>query len=78
MLVRFYERPGCHLCADALAVVEREVDAAPSANLERIDIDTDPELVARYGEFVPVVEIDGEPHSHWFVDAVRLRDALEA
>ena len=76
MLVRLYDRAGCHLCDDALAIVEQEVAAVPGAVLERVDVDSDPALQARYGELVPVVEIDGEPHAQWFVDAARLRAAL--
>ena len=73
--VILYERQGCHLCDDARAVVEAEVESA-GASLERVDIDQDASLVARFGELVPVVEIDGEPHSQWFVEAERLRAAL--
>lgn len=51
---RLYTRDGCHLCDDALAIL-RQHGLEP----ECIDIDKDPELVARYTECVPVVEIDG-------------------
>lgn len=73
--IDFYERQGCHLCDDALAVVLAEAEAA-GAEVVRHDIDADPELRARFGELVPVVEIDGVQHSQWFVDAARLRAAL--
>lgn len=75
MVVDFYERPGCHLCEDALAVVTAECDAA-GATLRRHDISAEASLQERYGEFIPVVVIDGVQHSTWFVDAARLRDAL--
>ena len=60
--VRFYTRAGCHLCDEARS----EMLAAPCRelyDLEMIDIDTDPELVRRYGWDVPVVTING---SHAF------------
>jgi hypothetical protein len=41
-----------------------------------VDILTDPELQARYGEYIPVVLIDGEPHDFWRVSPERLRAAL--
>lgn len=73
--IDFYERQGCHLCDDALKVVLAEA-AAAGAEVVRHDIDASPELQARYGELVPVVELDGVQHSQWFVDAGRLRAAL--
>ncbi len=73
--INFYERQGCHLCDDALEVVLAEA-AAAGAEVVRHDIDAKPELQARFGELIPVVEIDGVQHSQWFVDAGRLRAAL--
>ncbi|MBW3603459.1 MAG: glutaredoxin family protein, partial [Actinobacteria bacterium] len=46
-----YTRAGCHLCDDAIGVVRRV--AAGRARIELIDIDADPELVARYTVRVP-------------------------
>jgi hypothetical protein len=36
----------------------------------------DPELMAEYGEQIPVVLIDGRQHTFWRVDEHRLRAAL--
>ncbi|NLT25509.1 MAG: glutaredoxin family protein [Microbacteriaceae bacterium] len=74
-VVDFYERPGCHLCTDALAIVER-VAAESGALVRRHDIDADAALQRAYGELIPVVVVDGEPHAQWFVDEARLREAL--
>ena len=55
--VRLYTRPGCHLCDEA----RREMlnaDVADLYELEEIDIDTDPELVRRFGWDIPVVAIN--------------------
>ncbi|WP_125106732.1 glutaredoxin family protein [Gulosibacter massiliensis] len=75
MIVDFYEKPGCHLCEDAAPIVVAEA-AAAGAELRRHNILADAQLQARYGELIPVVVIDGEQHSTWFVDQARLRDAL--
>jgi len=75
VIVDFYEKPGCHLCEDAAPIVVAE-SAAAGAELRRHNILADAQLQARYGELIPVVVIDGEQHSTWFVDQARLRDAL--
>lgn len=68
-------REGCHLCIDATAVVA-EVCADLGVPWRSLDVDTDPALRAAYTDHVPVVLIDGELHSRWFVDAATLRTAL--
>jgi glutaredoxin len=52
-----YGKPGCHLCADARAAVER-VTAHREVPLEQVDVSLDPVLNARYGERIPVLELD--------------------
>lgn len=73
--VRLYGRAGCHLCDQARAVVAR-VCADLGESFEEVDVDSDPELVARYGEEVPVTLVDGRQHDFWRVDERRLRTAL--
>jgi hypothetical protein len=53
-----YSRQDCCLCDEALAQIEAARGSA-SFLLEVVDVDGDPELAARYGHEVPVVEIDG-------------------
>jgi thiol-disulfide isomerase/thioredoxin len=56
-----YSRPGCHLCDEMKAVVQRVVHAtAAPIGIEEIDISTDPALEARYGLEIPVLLIDGK------------------
>jgi hypothetical protein len=43
-----------------------------------VDIDGDPELEARYREWLPVVEIDGERTFVYYVDSGALRRKLAA
>jgi glutaredoxin len=73
--VRIYTRPGCHLCAEAREVVER-VCADLGASYDEVDITTSPDLVAAYGEQIPVTFVDGAQHDFWRVDEARLRAAL--
>lgn len=70
-----FSREGCHLCAQAEAVVA-EVCSAADATWDRVDIDSDPGLRARFTEQVPVTFVDGRQHDFWRVDPVRLRAAL--
>ncbi|MEJ7725476.1 MAG: glutaredoxin family protein [Actinomycetes bacterium] len=73
--VRLLGKPGCHLC-DAARVVVAEVCTATGVGWTEVDILTDPDLLARYGEYIPVVLVDGEPHDFWRVSAERLRADL--
>ena len=62
---------GCHLCDRAREVLERVGVAYGS-----VDITGDDELEARYREWLPVVEIDGERAFVYFVDEDALRRKL--
>jgi hypothetical protein len=68
-------KPGCHLCDDARAVVER-VATDTGAGWEELSILDDPALAEQYWEHIPVVLVDGEQHDFWRVDEDRLRAAL--
>ena len=68
-------RQGCHLCDDAIAVIEtvcRERDVPWQA----VDVDSDPELRAQYTDHVPVTFVDGVRFALWFLDPDALRAAL--
>jgi glutaredoxin len=71
-----YSKPGCHLCDDMKAVVDRVVrtSAVPIA-VEDIDVTTDSDLEARYGLEIPVLLIDGKKAAKYRVteaDLVRM------
>jgi glutaredoxin len=68
-----YGRPGCHLCDDARAALQRI-----GHPFEDVDIEADDELLRRYLERIPVVALDGEELFDHFVDEVALRARLEA
>lgn len=56
--LRLYTRAGCGLCDE----MRREVDVAlgnEAREWEVVDVDSDPELAARYGETVPVLFVNG-------------------
>ena len=73
--VTLYSKPDCHLCEVARAVVER-VCAELGESFEEISILSDPELMERFGEEIPVTFVDGRQHDFWRVDEARLRTAL--
>ena len=59
--VTLYSKPGCHLCDDMKAIVQRVTRAAElPVTVEEIDISTDPDLEARYGLEIPVLLVDGK------------------
>lgn len=53
-----YIRAGCHLCEDAIGLLRHQGCA-----FRPVDISTDPELQARYGVRIPVLN-----HGGWEVD----------
>jgi glutaredoxin len=66
-----YGRPGCHLCDDARAALERI-----GATFEEVDIEGDDALLRAYLERIPVVALDGEELYDFFVDEADLRRRL--
>ena len=70
--VTLYGRPGCHLCDDAQAVLDRV-----GHPYELVDIEQDDELFKRYLERIPVVAVDGEELFDLFVDEGALRARLQ-
>ena len=69
--VTLYTRPGCHLCDDARAAIERVRERTPFSLVE-IDIESDDALHRAYLERIPVVELDGEELFEHFVDEATL------
>jgi glutaredoxin len=73
--VTLYGRPGCHLCDDALAVLERIRADQPFA-LSTVNIEEDDALLRAYLERIPVVALDGEEVYDYHVDERDLRARL--
>ena len=70
-----YTRNGCHLCDDARALLEQHQRWLP--RLVEADIDTDPRLVERYGQCVPVVLLDGKVRFRGKIQVALLRRLIE-
>ena len=70
-----YGKPGCHLCDEARAEIERVRSDRPF-ELEQVDITLDPVLNRRYGERIPVLALDGEELFELRVDGDALRQRL--
>jgi hypothetical protein len=74
-----YGRTDCHLCHEMATVVDAVLGERGEAGrivLEVVDVDTDPALVARFGERVPVLCVNGAPAFEARVDARALRVRL--
>ncbi len=73
--VVLYKAKGCHLCERARDTLVAELGTGGTGGFEEVEIDGVPELEARYREWLPVVEIDGERAFVYFVppDALRRR-----
>jgi len=73
--ITLYGRPGCHLCEEARAALERVRAELPFALVER-DIERDERLLHAYLERIPVIALDGEELFDFFVDEAELRRRL--
>ena len=61
----FYARTGCELCdearADLQAALEQRVRRGdPIVRVHDVDIDTDADLMERYGALIPVLSLSGQ------------------
>jgi glutaredoxin len=74
-LLTLLTRPGCHLCADARAIVDR-VTAELGVAWEERDITASADDLAQYSDMIPVTLVDGVQHDFWRVNEERLRAAL--
>ena len=75
-LVTIYGRTGCHLCVEALTILQSLQDDL-NFEIQEILIDGSEELEKLYGEKIPVTHIDGVHHDFWRVDPERFRISLE-
>ena len=74
-------RPGCHLCEE----MRREVDvmlAGQPHEWEVVDVDSDPDLLLRYGDSIPVLFVNGRLFAKIrlprMASQMRLRRMIEA
>jgi glutaredoxin len=84
IFLTLYTKPGCHLCEEAKIAVDLVVSETKDQNstdvhieLQETNILDDPQLLERYAEEIPVLQINGETHAYWTIDKDRFRKALE-
>jgi glutaredoxin len=73
--VTIMTRASCPGCREVVAEVAR-ICAETGASWAAVDVDTDAELRARYGDRVPVLLVDGVEIGFWTVPEDELRAAL--
>jgi glutaredoxin len=78
-----FTKPGCHLCEEAKTVVDSVMDKFKSEHssespieLMEVNILEDQALLEKYGEEIPVLQINGSTHAYWRIDSERLIAAL--
>ncbi|HEX5404080.1 MAG TPA: glutaredoxin family protein [Pseudonocardiaceae bacterium] len=70
-------RVGCHWCEQAESDVAR-ICAELAVPWSAVDVDSDRDLRAEYGDMVPVIMIDGAQHGWGRLEESRFRTALAA
>ncbi len=76
IIIEVMTKKGCSLCDDAKAIIEQVIAGIP-AELKMTDIESDPELLERYKEKIPVVLINGKESFVYKVHPITLRKKLE-
>jgi glutaredoxin len=72
-----YSRPGCHLCEEMKATVQRAVSGSPEpVRIDEIDISADAALEARYGTEIPVLLVNGKKAAKFRVSEQELARIL--
>jgi glutaredoxin len=74
-LLTVYSKPDCHLCKQAIEVLERIRLQLPF-ELRELDITRDESLHRKYFERIPVITLDGEELFEYFVDEAALTEVL--
>lgn len=73
--VVLYSRTTCPLCDDARDIVARVCREAGVEWIEHV-IDDSPQLIATFGDYVPVVEVAGVQQGFWHINEPRLVRAI--
>jgi glutaredoxin len=74
--VTLYTRPGCHLCADAKAIMQPLLTEF-GATLREVNIDQDSELGERYSWDIPVVFLGAHKAAKHRINPQQFRRQLE-
>ena len=70
--VKIFARANCHLCEEAMSILE-QMKSEFIFEINKILIDGNTELETKYGEQVPVILINNQPHDFFRVDPKRFR-----
>jgi hypothetical protein len=65
-----YARPGCHLCEEVGVSLDEMLGPG---RYDTVDIETDDDLLVRYGHRIPVVAVDGVDRLEAPIDGPDLR-----
>lgn len=74
--VTLYTRSNCHLCDVAKEAIGAVRAEGLEFDLREIDIESDPELVRKYGRDIPVIQVGGREIARHRLDANVFRTAL--
>ncbi len=77
MSVALYTRHGCHLCEEARKLLQ-DAQTKYGFKFDVMDVDSNPALAAEFGEWVPVVTVDGKLRFKGGVNAALLTRLLRA
>jgi len=72
-----YSRAQCGCCVNALSLL-KEAQRRHGFSIEEVDIDNDPDLVAKYDTQVPVVVLSGKVRFRGVVNPALLERLLQA
>jgi len=75
--VILYSKPGCHLC-DEMKAEMAKASCSGLYELEEINIESDPQLFARYRNDIPVLSINGVEAFKHRLTASDFRDYLNS
>ena len=75
MTLTVYSRSYCHLCDDLISAL-RSLKGEFSFDIAVVDVDSDPAMEARHGEYVPVLMHGERELCHYFFDEAAVRACL--
>lgn len=75
VILTLYSRTWCHLCDDMLAGLQILQSRQPF-ELNIVDVDSQPALEQRFGEFVPVLMHGERELCHYHLDTAAVTDYL--
>lgn len=75
--IRVYSREGCHLCDEAIELLEQPQYGGYLPSVEIVDIAGQPDLESQFGLLIPVVEFDGRIRFKGRINETLLRRLIE-